>query len=187
MLAMIIPGNGNAKMTEIWYPYIKNELEKLGLVVISKEMPDPYIAREKYWIPFIEKNITETAKTDDKIILIGHSSGAVAIMRFLEAHKIEGCILIGACYTDLGDQNEKASGYYNRSWEWNKIKQNSKWISVFASTDDDFIPIAEARHIKDQLNADYHEFNDRGHFMDDKFPELLDLVKRKLKAKNEDN
>ncbi len=181
MLAMIIPGNGNAEMSEIWYPYAKKELERLGIKVIAKEMPDPDIAREKYWIPFIEKQIRENQKNNEEIILIGHSSGAVAILRYLEKHEVTGALLIGACYTDLNDSKEKESGYYDRPWKWEKIMQNADFITVFASTDDDFIPISEARYIKDKISAEYYEFNDRGHFMDEEFPELLEVVKRKLK------
>jgi len=182
MLAMIIPGNGNSLMSEIWYPYVKRELEKLGFRVIAKEMPDPDIAHEKYWIPFIEKQIIENRRDKaEEVILIGHSSGAVAILRYLESHKVTGAVLIGACYTDLGDSKERESGYYSRPWNWNKIKQNFEWITVFASTDDDFIPIDEPKHIRDKLQADYFEFNDRGHFMDEEFPEILEVVRTRMK------
>jgi hypothetical protein len=33
---MIIPGNGNADISEIWTPYVKMELEALGISVIAK-------------------------------------------------------------------------------------------------------------------------------------------------------
>lgn len=47
------------------------------------------------------------------LILIGHSSGAVAILRYLETHRIEGAVIIGVCHTDLGDEKKKISGYYD--------------------------------------------------------------------------
>ena len=84
MKAMIIPGNGNVDMSEIWFPYIKERLEELNIQVIAKNMPDPELARKSYWLPFIEQGVG--GGTD--VILIGHSSGAVAIMRYLETHKI---------------------------------------------------------------------------------------------------
>jgi len=69
-------------------------------------------------------------------------------MRFAETNKILGSILVGACYTDLGDEGEKASGYYSRPWEWDAIKGNQRWIVQFASIDDPYIPIKEARYIQ---------------------------------------
>ncbi|MBI4167585.1 MAG: alpha/beta hydrolase [Candidatus Aenigmarchaeota archaeon] len=173
---MIIPGNSNADISQFWYPYLKKELEGVGINVIAKNMPDPDLARKEYWLPFIEEQIAG----DENTILVGHSSGAVAILKYLETHKIMGAVLVGASHTDLGDEKEKASGYFDDPWQWEKIKSNAKWIIQFASVDDPYITIAEMRHIHDCLNDEYHEFSDRGHFMQDVFPELLEAVKRKL-------
>ena len=184
MKIMIIPGNGSPDMnSEIWYPYIKKELEIIKsnikiFEIIIKNMPDPDLARKDYWLPFIEQQL----KGDENAILIGHSSGAVAILRYLEKHKVQGAILIGACYTDLGDVKEKASGYFDGEWNWSKIKQNAKWIIQFASTNDPYIPIEEARHVRDKLHTEYYEYDDQGHFSSDvTFPELVEVLKRKLK------
>ncbi len=102
MMAIIIPGNGNTDISENWFPYVKKELEKLGIKTVAKNMPDSYLARRKYWIPFIEKE----AKGEKDVILIGHSSGAVATLRYLENHKALGTVIVGACYTDLGDKKK---------------------------------------------------------------------------------
>ena len=83
MKAIILPGNNNTPITSNWYLYVKKELEKLGFEVVAENMPDPDLARKKYWIPFIEKHAD-----DEDTILIGHSSGATAILRYLENHKI---------------------------------------------------------------------------------------------------
>ena len=176
---IVIRGNGNTAPNENWFPYIKEELEKVGIPVINKEFPDPVLAKEKYWVPFI-KNLG----ADEKTILIGHSSGAVAAMRFAEKNRILGSILVGACYTDLDDEDEKASGYYSRPWEWEIIKKNQHWIVQFASTDDPYIPVKEARHINQKLQTEYYEYVDEGHFGSDKnktvFPEIVKIVKSKL-------
>tara|TARA_B100000315_G_scaffold260453_1_gene322017 strand:- start:335 stop:868 length:534 start_codon:yes stop_codon:yes gene_type:complete len=176
MQAMIVPGNGNANLSLIWYPYVKQELEKLGINVIAKNMPDPDLARRKYWIPFMESQI----KNNEDIILIGHSSGVVAILRYLENHKAKGAVLVSAYSTDLGDEKERLSGYFDEPWQWEKIKKNVNWITQFSSSDDSFIPIEEARHLKDKLSADYHEFSDHGHFIDAEYPEIISAIKEKL-------
>jgi hypothetical protein len=61
-------------------------------------------------------------------IVIGHSSGAVAALRLLEENKLLGAILVSACYTDLGDENEKRSGYYSTEWKWDQIRNNADFI-----------------------------------------------------------
>jgi predicted alpha/beta hydrolase family esterase len=178
---MIIPGNGITDISENWFPFVRKKLEKMGFTVIAKNMPDPDIARRKIWIPFIEKQLGR----DQKAILIGHSSGAVAILRHLENHRAEGAVLVGVCYTDLGLKKEKLSGYYTDRWHWSKITKNVSWIVQFASTDDPYIPIKEARYIRDRTNSEYFEYNDQGHFGADvkkkEFPEIVELIKKKAR------
>ncbi len=176
MKAIIIPGNCNTDISQFWYPSLKKFLEENNIEVIAENMPDPDLARKEYWLPSIE----EKTNGDKNTILIGHSSGAVAIMRYLETHEIEGAVLIGTCYTNLNDEKEMASGYYDDPWLWDKINRNAKWIIQFASTDDPFVPVEEARHIKNQLNTEYYEYSNRGHFMETEFPELIEILGRKL-------
>lgn len=177
---ILIHGNGGGTGDGLWFPRVKQDLEKLGLKVATPTMPDNMLARESEWLPYLD----DVLHADENTIIIGHSSGAVAAMRYAEGHKLYGSILIGACYTDLGDKDEKASGYYNRPWQWQKIKANQNWIVQFASTDDPWIPIAEARHIHEQLKTDYREYTDKGHFGGDyektEFPEVVQVIKERL-------
>lgn len=182
MKAIIIPGNGNTDITENWFQYVKRELQKLGLEVLAENMPDPDLARREYWIPFIKEKLSS-----ENAILIGHSSGAVAILRYLEENRCELAILVGACYTDLGSEHEMKSGYFNEPWQWNNIKEHASRIILFASKDDPYIPISEARFIKDKIEAEYHEYINEGHFGADtnktEFPEIILAVKKFLNSK----
>ena len=103
-------------------------------------------------------------------------------MRFAENNQLLGTVLVSAAYTDLDDDMEKQSGYFSRPWQWDKIKENQKWIIQFGSKDDPYIPLEEFRHIHKVLNSEYFEFSDRGHFMDnqDTFPEIIKVIKEKL-------
>jgi len=174
--AIFVPGNGNDNFQDRWRPYLKEELEKLGISVINIDFPDPVLASMKVWLPYLKE-----LGADENTILIGHSSGAEATMRYAENNKLFGTVLIGACYTDLSLQNEKEAGYYDAPWQWDNIKNNQKWIIQFHSTDDPFIPIEEARFVHEKLDTDYQEFNNRGHFGDGKeFPELIEAIKNYL-------
>jgi uncharacterized protein len=178
---VLLHGNGGGKGTDQWFPYLKSELKKLGIVCKTPDLPDRELARSKYWLPYFEKELK--LGTDD--IVVGHSSGALAILKYTEKHPIGASVLLGAYYTDLGYEDERTSGYFDTPWQWEKIKTNQEWSAIFASTDDPFIPISEPRFIRDQLASEYFEFNDEGHFgLADKpkleFPELLDFLKQKL-------
>jgi predicted alpha/beta hydrolase family esterase len=177
---IFVPGNGGGTPKDNWFPYLQTELEKLHLPVVAKDFPDNHLARESFWVPFLK----DTLQADENTIIIGYSSGAVAAMRLAETTKILGSVLIGACYTDLGDETERLSGYYNRPWDWQAIRDNQQWIVQFASTDDPYIPVAEARYVHEHLQTEYYEYTDQGHFGSDvhktEFPEIINLLKKKL-------
>ena len=175
---ILIHGNGNSKPTDNWLPYLKRELEKIGIKVEAPQFPDTELARSCYWLPFLDK-----LKADENTIIVGHSSGAIAAMRYAETHRILGSALIGAYYTDLEIEAEKLSGYFDTPWNWEAIQQNQRWIIQFAGANDPWIPIREAHVIRDLLQTDYYESPDQGHFGGDyykeTFPELLEAIKKK--------
>lgn len=177
--AIIVPGNGDDNPEDKWFPYVKRELEKSCIKVTNVKFPDAILARKKYWLPFLEK-----LGADENTILIGHSSGAIAAMRFAETHRILGSVLVGAYVSHLNEQSEKISGYFDKLWRWDAIKKNQRWIVQFASLDDPFIPIEEAREVHKKLATEYYEYANEGHFgsRDNKikFPELIEAVKRNL-------
>jgi predicted alpha/beta hydrolase family esterase len=185
MLKVIfVPGNGGGGPNDNWFPYLKKKLEQLGICVIASEFPDNVLARESFWIPFLK----DTLQADDQTVIVGHSSGAIAAMRFAEISCLLGSVIVGAYHTDLGMHTEKQSGYFNRPWNWEAIQKNQRWIIQFASEDDPWIPIEEARFVHEHLQTEYYEYKDQGHFGGDYnkiiFPELLHALKNKLITKN---
>ncbi len=175
MKVIFIPGNGGESFRDLWFPYLKQELEKLNIKVVALDFPDSHLARSNYWIPFLNG-----LNVDEKTILVGHSSGAIAAMRFAETNKLLGSVLVGGYHTDLGLPMEKVSGYFDRLWDWDRIALHQQWILQFASTNDPWIPIEEARFVHAKLKTEYYEFSDQGHFNHLVFPELLDALKEKI-------
>lgn len=180
---ILLPGNGGASPTkDHWFPWLITELEKINLEVVARDMPDAQMAHMHIWLPFINDEL----QANKHSIIIGHSSGGVAALRYLENHRLFGAIVVGVNHTDLGMSEEIEAGWCAVPWQWDKIKQNAGFIAQYASTNDPYIPITEPRYIHEQLKSDYFEFTDRGHFMLDhhplnhQFPELLDYLKLKL-------
>lgn len=177
--ALFIPGNGGGRPTDNWFPFLKRELSRLGIKVIAEEFPDNQLARAEYWLSHIKK-----LGADEETILIGHSSGAIASMRYAEQYRILGSILVGAYHTDLGIDAERQSGYFDNPWNFQAIKQNQKWIALFAGKDDPWIPVEEARFLNDQLDSYYFEFPAAGHFGGDYykeyFPEIVTFIKERM-------
>jgi len=181
---IFVPGNGHSTTHDNWFPNVKASLEKNGLEVIAAKFPDGNLARESYWIPFLRDEL----KADCDTILVGHSSGAIAALRFAEQYPLLGSILVGAYHTDLGIESEKLAGYFSRPWAWNKIRENQKFITIFASQDDPWIPIDEPRALHSYLNCEYHEYKNQGHFGGDyfkpDFPELTLSILHNIKKRS---
>lgn len=175
---ILIHGNGGSTIDQHWFLYVKNAFEQQGVKVIAKTFPDNVLARSSHWLPFLEHDL----RADECTVLIGHSSGAIAAMRYAEHHKILGSVLVGTYWTHLDMESEKASGYFDEPWNWDVMKKNQKWSIVFASSDDPWIPIEEARLVAEKLDSEYHEYDDRGHFMEHEFEELVAAVLRKVEC-----
>jgi hypothetical protein len=78
---VIVPGNGMEGSLEDlraanFYGWAEREFTARGHDVRMQPMPDPLYAKERVWVPFI----TDTLGADDTAVLIGHSSGAGALL-----------------------------------------------------------------------------------------------------------
>lgn len=188
MRFIILPGNGCTNIFHSnWYGWLAHELANRKVEVAIENMPDPYIAKESVWIPFIHN----TLKVDEDTCVIGHSSGALAAMRLIEKTPVYGAILVSAAHTDLGDENERASGYFDRPWDFASMRQNTKgFLHQFHSDDDPLIPISEAKYVSEHLKAEdspglatftYQELHGHSHFFEP-FEELLQVIDVQLEA-----
>lgn len=174
---IFIHGNGGTDWKFAWTPWLKKEIEKLGIEAIFETFPDSKLARKEFWLPFLKN----TLKADEDTLLIGWSSGAVAAMRYAENNKIFGSILISPCYTDLGIESEKISDYYSTPWKWEEIRENQKNICLIYSKDDPFIPLEEFEFISKKLNPKVYIFEDKGHFIEESdFPQIVEYIKKLL-------
>ena len=80
--------------------------------------------RESIWIPFMENDLA----IDPSTVVVGHSSGAIAAMRFAQKHKVAGIVLVATYETTLGLGGERRSEYFNTPWDWAAIKQNAGFV-----------------------------------------------------------
>lgn len=182
---VIIPGNGDSDVTkDNWYPWLSTELARLGFPVVMKNMPDPVVAHMNIWLPYLE---TELIKVENTIV-VGHSSGGVATLRYLESHKLAGAILVGCNYTDLGFEDEKEAGWYDAPWQWENIRANAGWVVQIHGEDDPYFDTTEPKYIQSKLGSELLVLPNRGHFMieqnpiNNQFPELISVIESKTKV-----
>ncbi len=170
---IFIHGNQTLHWAISWAPWLKRELEKVGYPTFFETFPDSIIARAKYWLPFLQDHI----KVGENDILVGWSSGAVAAMRYAEANKILGSVLVAPSASDLGDDLEKQSDYFNEPWDWPAIKSNQKYIALVHSDKDPYIPQEQFELIAKELQPDVIKLPGQRHFIEQQtFPEVLDYL-----------
>lgn len=183
MRVVIIPGMGCTPVqSSNWYSWFAQELKSRHPTAVKecvlRNFPDPYQCKESVWIPFLQNEIG----LDEDTIVVGHSSGAACAMRLLEQHDqisfLKAVVLVAAAHTDLGEESERRSEYFNRPWNWEKMKQGASKIICFHGKDDPLIPVAEARYISKKMdceNFEYIEMDGMSHFFQP-WTEILDVV-----------
>lgn len=171
---IFIHGNDTSHWSFGFASWLKSELEKLGFPCVFETFPDSILARKKYWLPFLKDHV-KVGKND---VLVGWSSGAAAAMRYAEINKILGSVLISGSYTDLGDDLEKQSGYFDTPWDWVSIRKNQQKIALIYGDDDPYIPKEQFAFIASQLRPKVLKVASGKHFLEyTEFPLLLDYIK----------
>lgn len=183
MRVIVLPGNGCSNVLHSnWYGWLKTMLRKEGITCTVENMPDAMQARRSIWIPFIRDHLGANEDT----ILVGHSSGAQAALRYAEQYRVGGVVLVAATYSDLGDVGERASGYYplnndtENLYNFESMRVNCPRWFQFHSDDDCFIPLHEAERIRNNLRLSESEhmfLHGRSHFFEP-FDELLDIIRK---------
>ena len=180
---VLVPGNGmDGDLDDLrscnYYGWAEREFVRRGFEVRLSPMPDPLYAKESLWVPFIK----DTLGADEGAVLIGHSSGAAAALRVAEKQRLRGLVLVAAYDSDLGDELERASGYFSRPFDWAAVGRNCGFVVQFAGARDGLVPIDVQRRVGAALGdaCDYRELPRRDHFFAPPFAELLDAVEGHL-------
>ncbi len=135
-----------------WYPWAKAELEKLGYAVTVPDMPDSDPPKLATWLPHLRQVIGEA---DEDLVLIGHSIGTVAIMRYLESLQSGqvGKVIMVAGFTDQLGFSE-LENFFETRLDFSSIKTKSKnGFVVIQSDDDPFVSEQYGTRLQEELGA----------------------------------
>jgi len=166
-----------------WFPWLKQELIKQGYTVTIPSMPNPTHPTIKEWVDTLNKII----KPDPETILIGHSIGCQAILRYLESLnstiKFAGIFFVGGWVTlkpkavEETGSKEIAKPWLETPLNWQKIFPHSDNVITIFSTNDYFVYVEDSQIFKEKLHAKVIIEENQGHFDDEshikKIPSLL--------------
>ena len=179
--ALILHGTGGSSK-ENWFSWLKSELEKEGYDVWVPDLPGADKPNIKKYNKFIFEN--NPWDFDEETILIGHSSGAVAILGLLQQLpkdiKIGSCYFVGAFKNDLGW--DSLSELFIEPFDFNLIKKKAKTFTFIHSDNDPYCPLDHAKFLAEQVGGELIIREEQGHFSTTtnpeytQFPYLRDLI-----------
>ncbi|MFK7779684.1 MAG: alpha/beta hydrolase [Candidatus Gracilibacteria bacterium] len=116
---------------------------------------------------------------ENDIILVGHSMGGTFLIKYLEENnfpvKIKKIIIISGAFKDSpGD----VIGNFNFDKTLLNLKKYENDIIFYQSKDDFVVPFSDLEDYRKIFpNSQYNIFENRGHFIDETFPELIEQIK----------
>lgn len=177
---------------EAWQPWLKAELEKRGFAVALPAMPEPNRPEMGVWLPFIAKLVGEP---DPRTVLVGHSLGVQAVVRYLEslgrAGKAVGrTVLIAGMYpvamTPEAADARTGGNAVLRPWlttpvDPEPVRKAAGPCTVILSDNDPIIPLERARaSFAGRLDVTFVIEPGKGHFNEDdhltELPAALEAV-----------
>lgn len=165
-----------------FFPWLKDELHKLGHEVIVPDLPQPDSPDPEAWTKAL---LEEVGTVDEQTIVVGHSLGGTMALRFLEAVEAvstpKACILIG---TPWMIKDEKFRGFFMSELDFDVLMWKAARFVVLHSRDDKVIPFDHAEKYVKVLHGKLVERNNgEGHFNKaEKYPVILELIKKVVDA-----
>ena len=146
--------------------------------VIAPRMPNRTNAKYFEWKIWFEKLLPFL---ESEIVLVGHSLGGIFLAKYLSENSvsknIKGVFLVAAPYDDKDADYSLAD--FNLPSNLEKLQSQSGELFIFHSKDDPVVPFADFKKYKTALpNAYTMTFEDRGHFNQEEFPELVDEIRK---------
>lgn len=167
-----------------WFPWLENELEKKGFKVEVPTMPNTDFPELKEWLPYLQKLV---GKVDEETIFVGHSLGAITILRLLEAlpkgEKAGGAIFAAGFPGPL--EFKELDNFFVKPLDYEKIKESVKKIIAITSDNDPYVPLKNGELLKEKLGAELIVISGAGHLNEGdgfmRLPIVLDLILKMAK------
>ena len=163
-----------------WRYSLEKELGQ-DFEVIAPTMPNKQNSKYKEWKIWFEKILPYI---DDNVVLIGHSLGGIFLAKHLSENdfpkKILATYLIAAPYGDK-EHKENDDGYSLDDFalpdSLERFQEQGGRIYLYHSKDDPAVPFAEVeKYAKALPGAKKEIFEEKGHFMQEEFPELVNSL-----------
>lgn len=177
-MKVILLHGKNVGPQDKWYPWFAKEMASYGIECHIPALPNSADPVMDDW-----KNEIDKLRPDYDTILIGHSRGGVAVLRWLEDQpeelSVKKVILVAAnsgFLSKMAVPSESNYGFYTEEgYDFDRIRRHCDSFVVLHSKDDKWVPYEQGKENAAGLHAKFLSLEDRGHFGTgvDEVPELL--------------
>ncbi len=142
--------------------------------VLAPSMPCAQFARYDEWVLWMEKIVPLLC---DGVVLVGHSLGGIFLAKYLSENdfpvQIAQLHLVAAPIEDTPDE-PLCDFNFDDVEKLRALEDKVGEITIYHSEDDPVVPFKDAVAYAHYLeNAEFVRFLDRGHFLQEDFPELV--------------
>jgi len=171
---------------ECWYPWLREEIKKLGCKVTVPRFPTPHGQSLDSWMKVFEPYFKQI---DENTILLGRSVGVPFILRILERVKkpVKAAFFVAGFCSDLDipEFTPLLNSFIDKPFVWEKIRINCKKFFVYHGDDDIIVPLSYGKELADKVGANIRVIKEGGHFnlntrFAEKFEEIFEEIKKEL-------
>ncbi|MFZ1655239.1 MAG: alpha/beta fold hydrolase [Candidatus Moraniibacteriota bacterium] len=160
-----------------WKSGLESALDE-GFTVYAPRMPNSSDAHYDQWKLWFEKVI---ALMTDDVILVGHSLGGTFLAKYLSTgqcpKRVKAVLLVAPAFDEMGEGNREYLGSFLPPADKRLFADQAGKIYIYHSEDDEVVPFSSlADYKRDLPEAIVRAFKDRGHFLQEEFPELVEDI-----------
>lgn len=167
---------------ENWFPWLKQKLEQKKSKVFDPQFPTPENQNIEAWYKIAESALKECDPKNT--ILIGHSTGAVFVLRMAERTDQPFRAIFSLCpfMQDLGNAvfDPLNASFIKPPFNAKACQRGASKIVCFAGDNDPYVPLSYTQDLANKVNADLNIVRNGGHLNAAsgylEFKELLDRV-----------
>lgn len=179
--ALILHGT-NGTSASNWFPWLAQQLETKGYRVWVPDLPRADKPSIKRYTEFLRAR--QDWQFDAESVLIGHSSGAVAVLGLLqqlpELTCVSKALMVGAFKDDLGWNT--LDELFDQPLDFPVIKPKASQFTFIHSDNDPYCPLTHAKYLSVMLGGELIVRPGEGHFNTElsstytQLPFILDLI-----------
>jgi len=168
-----------------WLPWLAKNLRDKGFSVEVPEMPDTDNPKMEEWIPHLQALIENPG---ENTVLVGHSLGGQAILRYLaklpEGTRIGKAVLVAPVVDEIKNldaEDRKISSIWLKTLiDTEGAKRSAKEIIAFFSDNDQWIPLSSEKTLREKFGARTIIEHNMGHYDNDgkaaEVPKILEEI-----------